>query len=195
MESHTGDTSTQSLQNQELEYEIIWEKILSTRATSADCQTQVKTFLENRPKLFFHTFLSEPFSLLKTIHFLFSEFSYLLPFYFSSPTSLQISFYGSERNTAVPAFSKLATMLGIPWWTVHERNELASHGSVVTSNSFSESHSLKVIACEWLGEQAGGTRGKEWQSTTGKPRKLYLNIVTLYFTVFSTMATHCMFPG
>lgn len=129
---------------------IFEKKILSTRATSADCQTQVKTFLENRPKLFFHTFLSEPFSLLKTINFLFSEFSYLLPFYFPSPTSLQISFYGAERNTAVPAFSKLATMLSLPWWTVHERNELASHDTVVTSKSFSESHSLKVTACEWL---------------------------------------------
>lgn len=159
MESHTVDTGTQSLQSPELEYEIIWEKIWSTRATSADCQTQVKTFLENRPRLFFHTFLSESFSLLKTIHFFFSEFSYLLPFYFSSPTSLQISFYGAERNTAVPAFGKLATMLGISWWTVHDRNELASHGTVVTSKSVSESHSLKVTACERL-STSWGNKGK-----------------------------------
>lgn len=47
-------------------------------------------------------------------HFIFSVFSYLLFIFYSlSPLSPQISFYVTERNTAVPAFSELTAMLGI----------------------------------------------------------------------------------
>jgi len=47
-------------------------------------------------------------------HFIFSEFSYLLlTFYSPPPLSPQISFPVTERNTAVPAFSKLTAMLGM----------------------------------------------------------------------------------
>lgn len=66
--------------------------------------------------LLLHVF-SELFSFLKIkVHFLFRKISFLLlTFYFLSHIRFQISFYGTERNTAVSASSKLSTILGIQW--------------------------------------------------------------------------------
>lgn len=64
--------------------------------------------------------------------------------------------------------------------TVHVRSQLIIQGSVVTS--LSAGPSLKVTTCMWLSRR-WGTRGKQGQGPASKPRKLYLNIISLFYHV------------
>lgn len=86
---------------------------------------------------------SELFSFLKIkIHFLFSEFSYLLTFYFPSSLSLQISSHGKHGGTCLHQAHHYIGDLTL----TRVRTEL------VTTKSFSESHSEGDSVCMRVGE-------------------------------------------
>ena len=146
-EQQSGDQGPVSSENEELEWGNYLRKDIMHMSIKYRLPNKSEAMFIKCTKTLPWHFSSELFSFLKIkINFLLSEFSNLfLIRYIPSLIGLQIFFYRTERNRAMPAFSKLITLLGIPWWFMWE----VSWPSKAEDGHFLKSHFQKVSPWRW----------------------------------------------